>query len=87
MVYAWYMTTRLKRSSCVVGKEIETMTIRDDKPFDDFDEFVKHHQIKDEGMGAAFAAWLSQLGWDGDFEKVEEWVYETEQQLDTYLDN
>jgi len=43
-----------------------------EEPFDDFDEFVKHHQIKDEEMGAALAAWLSQLGWDGDFEKVEE---------------
>lgn len=49
------------------------MTLQENQnPFDDFDEFVKHHQIKDEEMGAAFAAWLSQLGWDGDFEKVEE---------------
>ena len=37
----------------------------------DFDEFVKVHSIKDEEMGAAFAAWLSGSGWDGEFKEVQ----------------
>jgi len=41
--------------------------------FDDFDEFVEKHNIKDDELGAAFAAWMSgATGWDGNFEKVEE---------------
>jgi len=38
--------------------------------FDDFDSFVEKHQIKDDELGAAFAAWLSGKGWDGNFEQV-----------------
>ena len=38
--------------------------------FDDFDSFVEKHQIKDDELGAAFAAWLGGKGWDGDFEQV-----------------
>ena len=40
-------------------------------PFLGFDEFVKEHQIKDEELGVAFAAWLSKTGWDGDYEVVQ----------------
>jgi hypothetical protein len=41
--------------------------------FDDFDAFVEKHNIKDDELGAAFAAWMSgATGWDGDFQKVEE---------------
>jgi hypothetical protein len=38
---------------------------------DSFDEFVAKHSITDDEMGAAFAAWLSGSGWDGNFEKVD----------------
>jgi len=38
--------------------------------FNDFDAFVEKHQIKNDELGAAFAAWLSGKGWDGDFEQV-----------------
>jgi len=38
--------------------------------FDDFDSFVEKHKIKDDELGAAFAAWLSGKGWDGDFDNV-----------------
>ena len=41
--------------------------------FYEFDAFVAKHNIKDEELGAAFAAWMSgATEWDGDFEKVEE---------------
>lgn len=40
--------------------------------FDDFDDFVAHYKIQPDELGAAFAAWLSGAGWDGDFKKVEE---------------
>lgn len=36
-----------------------------------FDEFVAKHSITGDEMGAAFAAWLSGSGWDGNFEKVD----------------
>ena len=36
-----------------------------------FDEFVERYNIQSNEMGAAFAAWLSGFGWDGDFMKVE----------------
>jgi len=38
--------------------------------FDNFDSFVEKHKISDDEMGAAFAAWLSGKGWDGNFEQV-----------------
>lgn len=37
---------------------------------DDFDAFVEAHGITDDEMGAAFAAWLSGSGWDGNFQRV-----------------
>jgi len=39
--------------------------------FDDFDSFVEKHNITDDELGAAFAAWLSSKGWDGNYERVE----------------
>jgi len=38
--------------------------------FDDFDAFVVKYNVKDDELGAAFAAWLAGKGWDGDFEQV-----------------
>jgi hypothetical protein len=40
-------------------------------PFGDFNEFVERHRIRDDELGAAFAAWLSRTGWNGDFERVD----------------
>ena len=37
---------------------------------DDFDAFVEAHGITGDEMGAAFAAWLSGSGWDGNFRRV-----------------
>jgi len=40
---------------------------------DEFDAFVKKHNIQPDEMGPAFAAWLSgATGWDGNFKKVEQ---------------
>ncbi len=37
----------------------------------DFDAFVERFNIQPDEMGAAFAAWLSGEGWDGEYEEVE----------------
>lgn len=36
-----------------------------------FDKFVEKYSITDDEMSAAFAAWLSGAGWNGNFKKVE----------------
>lgn len=38
-----------------------------ESPEDDFDAFVAQHNIQPHEMGAAFAAWLSGFGWDGNY--------------------
>jgi len=40
--------------------------------FDDFDAFVEQHNITDDEMGVAFAAWLSGQGWNGNYERVDD---------------
>ena len=41
------------------------------QPIDDFDDYVEIHNIQPDELGAAFGAWLNQLGgWDGDIERV-----------------